>query len=331
MAGNRIHETLLARANSEPLAHPAVYPGLFERVTSDPSQSRRRGPHLAEHENIKAEVVLPAARARTVPQEYRDACAEEAARMRRMVMARSRMRARRIESVQGGRNWDDDELAQCLSRPLGSVIPFIMRVALPTKAVSPKYLSFASSAKFSHKDCTAQQETKAYLQICTARVTGVYQVSSSPPPSLPSLLRATHGGLFRPFSISVMLRDKAKSGGSTKQGKVKAVALEDSPTRVAPLTSAKDPPPYGAQHRQDALWEDVGGNEALPPRWRQLEAGGVTWYQDDNLIMVSWNRPLPGVRLGRSYFVNHNTRITSWKKPVPDRPVGSLTPECIIE
>jgi hypothetical protein len=30
--------------------------------------------------------------------------AEEAAAMRRMVMARSRMRARRIESVQGGRS-----------------------------------------------------------------------------------------------------------------------------------------------------------------------------------------------------------------------------------
>jgi hypothetical protein len=52
-----------------------------------------------------------------------------------------------------------------------------------------------------------------------------------------------------------MLRDKAKSGGSTKQGKVKGVALVDSPTRVAPLMSAKDPPPYGAQHHQDALWE----------------------------------------------------------------------------
>ncbi|KAJ8594428.1 hypothetical protein M405DRAFT_809155 [Rhizopogon salebrosus TDB-379] len=52
-----------------------------------------------------------------------------------------------------------------------------------------------------------------------------------------------------------MLRDKAKSGGSTKRGKVKGVALEDSLTRVAPLTSAQDPPPYGAQHRQDALWE----------------------------------------------------------------------------
>ncbi|KAJ8590848.1 hypothetical protein M405DRAFT_815260 [Rhizopogon salebrosus TDB-379] len=52
-----------------------------------------------------------------------------------------------------------------------------------------------------------------------------------------------------------MLRDKTKSGGSTKQGKVKGIALEDSPTRVAHLTSAKDPPPYGAQHRQDALWE----------------------------------------------------------------------------
>jgi hypothetical protein len=39
-----------------------------------------------------------------------------------MVMAISKMRARRIETVQGGRNWDDDELAQCLSRPLGGVI-----------------------------------------------------------------------------------------------------------------------------------------------------------------------------------------------------------------
>ncbi|KAJ8582478.1 hypothetical protein M405DRAFT_562288 [Rhizopogon salebrosus TDB-379] len=52
-----------------------------------------------------------------------------------------------------------------------------------------------------------------------------------------------------------MLRDKAKSGGSTKQRKVKGIALQDSPMRVAPLTSAKDPPPYGAQYRQDALWE----------------------------------------------------------------------------
>jgi hypothetical protein len=37
MAGNHIHETLLEYAHSEPLAHPAVYPALFERVTSDPS------------------------------------------------------------------------------------------------------------------------------------------------------------------------------------------------------------------------------------------------------------------------------------------------------
>src|SRR6267154_1882016 len=35
--------------------------------------------------------------------------------------------------------------------------------------------------------------------------------------------------------------------------------------------------------------------------------------------------------LGQSYFVNHNTRITSWKKPTPERPVGSLTPECVME
>ncbi|KAG2740110.1 hypothetical protein P692DRAFT_20702559, partial [Suillus brevipes Sb2] len=34
---------------------------------------------------------------------------------------------------------------------------------------------------------------------------------------------------------------------------------------------------------------------------------------------------------GRSYFVNHNTRTTSWNKPKPERPAGSLKPECIIE
>ncbi|KAJ8597835.1 WD40 repeat-like protein, partial [Rhizopogon salebrosus TDB-379] len=145
-----------------------------------------------------------------------------------------------------------------------------------------------------------------------------------------------------------MLRDKKKSGGSIKREKAKGVSLVDSPTRVAPLTSVKDPPPYGAQHRQDALWK--GGNEALPPQRQQFKVGdGETEYQDGNLVMPSWNRPLPGVRLdrprqlipgcewqisplGRSYFVNHNTGTTSWKKkPVPDRPAGSLTPECIIE
>jgi hypothetical protein len=52
-----------------------------------------------------------------------------------------------------------------------------------------------------------------------------------------------------------MLHDKAKSGGSTERGKVKRVALVDSPKYIPALPSAKDPPPYGAQHRQDALWE----------------------------------------------------------------------------
>ncbi|KAJ8592932.1 hypothetical protein M405DRAFT_811901 [Rhizopogon salebrosus TDB-379] len=65
----------------------------------------------------------------------------------------------------------------------------------------------------------------------------------------------TPGEHLKPFSIDVMLRNKKKSGRSTTRGKVKRVALVDSPTRVAPLTSAKDPPPFGAQHHQDALWE----------------------------------------------------------------------------
>lgn len=124
-------------------------------------------------------------------------------------------------------------------------------------------------------------------------------------------------------------------------------ALLDSSATVAPRKNAKDLPPYGAQHRQDALWK--GGNEALPPMWQQFQVpDNKTLYQDNNLIMGSWNRPLPGVRLdhvgdlvpgcewhispsGRSYFVNHNTRTTSWKKPMPDRKAGTLTPECVIE
>ena len=41
-----------------------------------------------------------------------------------------------------------------------------------------------------------------------------------------------------------------------------------------------------------------GGNEALPPQWQLFEVGGNVYYQDDNLMLVSWNLPLPGVRLG---------------------------------
>ncbi|KIK32416.1 hypothetical protein CY34DRAFT_156107 [Suillus luteus UH-Slu-Lm8-n1] len=142
-----------------------------------------------------------------------------------------------------------------------------------------------------------------------------------------------------------MLNEEAESSTSTRRGE----ALSHLPTRVAHRTSEKNPPPYGAQHRQEALWE--GGNEALPPRWYQFEGsdGSTQYYQDDTLVMVSFNRPLPGVRLddpgdlivpgcgwyisplGRSYFVSHNTRTTSWKKPKPERPAGSLTPECVIE
>ncbi|KAG2741897.1 WD40 repeat-like protein [Suillus brevipes Sb2] len=142
-----------------------------------------------------------------------------------------------------------------------------------------------------------------------------------------------------------MLNEEAESSTSTRRGEV----LSHSPAYVAHRTSEKDPPPYGAQHRQEALWE--GGNEALPPDWQQFQGSdGATRYQDDTIVLTSSNRPLPGVRLdnypghlvvpgcewhisplGRSYFVNHNTRTTSWKKPKPERPAGSLTPECVIE
>ncbi|KAG2050092.1 WD40 repeat-like protein [Suillus hirtellus] len=144
------------------------------------------------------------------------------------------------------------------------------------------------------------------------------------------------------YRSKLMPHEEAESSTSTRRGEA---PLHSSIYR----TSAKYLPPYGAQHRQDALWE--GGNEALPPMWQQFMplSDGAMQYQDDTIMTVSWNRPLPGVRLddpgdlavpgwewhisplGRSYFVDHNARTTSWKKPKPDRPAGSLMPECVIE
>ncbi|KAG2060056.1 WD40 repeat-like protein [Suillus hirtellus] len=146
-----------------------------------------------------------------------------------------------------------------------------------------------------------------------------------------------------------MLSEVSESSISAQRRGAQGEMLFNPPTHVVPLLASADGlPSYGAQHHQDALWE--GGNEALPPVWQQFKASnGNTLYQDDTLVMVSWNRPLPGVRLddpedlvdpgwewhisphGRSYFVNHNAQITSWKKPKPERPAGSLMPECVIE
>ncbi|KAJ8593360.1 WD40 repeat-like protein [Rhizopogon salebrosus TDB-379] len=141
--------------------------------------------------------------------------------------------------------------------------------------------------------------------------------------------------------------EEAKSGASAKKRELGRGALVDSLAPIARPTRTDRPPPYGPQYRQDALWS--GGNEALPPGWFQFQLeDGTLVYQDYNLHMSSWYRPLPGIRLdllgrlvsgcewyisslGRSYFVNHNTQTTSWKKPTPERPAGNLTPLCVIE
>jgi WD40 repeat protein len=104
--------------------------------------------------------------------------------------------------------------------------------------------------------------------------------------------------------------------------------------------------------------QEAGGNEALPPRWDQsIGEGNKIVYQDHNLGMTSWRRPLPGVRLGelrgttrseeltasidttgqlipgcewyisplgRSYFTNSNNWTTSWEKPTAEPPLGSF-------
>jgi hypothetical protein len=90
--------------------------------------------------------------------------------------------------------------------------------------------------------------------------------------------------------------------------------LSDSSGLVAPLKREKNPPPYGAQHRQDALWEGelvycgidqltqyrAGGNKALPPMWTEGRVVGVTelLYYDEALFISTNQRPLPGMRLG---------------------------------
>ena len=109
------------------------------------------------------------------------------------------------------------------------------------------------------------------------------------------------------------MRKEATPGGGTADWREGAGgALVDSPAGVTPLMSVEDPLPYGAQHHQDALWKgekslyDIhcllnkkpGGNEALPPLWHQFELAGDAAYQDDDVVMASWDRPLPGVRLG---------------------------------
>jgi hypothetical protein len=107
-----------------------------------------------------------------------------------------------------------------------------------------------------------------------------------------------------------MLYEEAESSTSTRRGE--APSKSPAPVVVPLWTSEKEPPPYGAQHYQDALWKgkeppcdphqltqlETGGNEALPPCWHQFKVSDRTYYQDDTLIMVSLNRPLPGVQLG---------------------------------
>jgi hypothetical protein len=52
-----------------------------------------------------------------------------------------------------------------------------------------------------------------------------------------------------------MPRNDDVSSTSARQREVEHEALLDSPTIVTSLKRREDPPPYGAQHHQDALWK----------------------------------------------------------------------------
>jgi hypothetical protein len=111
-----------------------------------------------------------------------------------------------------------------------------------------------------------------------------------------------------------MPHPKTESSTSAKPKQADQGLLSDSPGPVAPLMREKNPLPYGAQHRKDALWEgelvyceidqltqyQTGGNKALPPMWTEGKAEGVAkpLYYDEALFMGTSQRPLPGLRLG---------------------------------
>jgi hypothetical protein len=102
--------------------------------------------------------------------------------------------------------------------------------------------------------------------------------------------------------------------------------LSDSSGSVAPLKREKNPPPYGAQHRQDGLWEGelvdreidqptqyrAGGNEALPPMWIERKVVGIAepLYYDEALFMNTYQRPLPGMRLGERQKCDESEELT---------------------
>jgi hypothetical protein len=113
---------------------------------------------------------------------------------------------------------------------------------------------------------------------------------------------------------------------SVQQREANRGVLSDSSGLVAPLKREKNPPSYGAQHRQDALWEgelvycgidqliqyQAGGNEALPPMWKERKAVGIAepLYSDDTLFINTYQRPLPGMRLGERQKCDESEELT---------------------
>ncbi|KAG2339004.1 hypothetical protein BDR05DRAFT_1003686 [Suillus weaverae] len=97
------------------------------------------------------------------------------------------------------------------------------------------------------------------------------------------------------LEVSVPSNSVSLSARPTDIRKLSSSVSWPSQAHHAPRrTKEKVPPRYGAQHRQDALWE--GGNEALPPHWFQFKTlDDRIVYCDDILAMVSWHRPLPGI------------------------------------
>ena len=80
------------------------------------------------------------------------------------------------------------------------------------------------------------------------------------------------------------MHEEAKTGIPFKR---KGGPLIESQSRAAARLKVDNPPSYGAQHRQDALWKgerqccnahkttqrETGGNRALPPGWHQFDSG----------------------------------------------------------
>ncbi|CAG0917564.1 unnamed protein product [Notodromas monacha] len=106
------------------------------------------------------------------------------------------------------------------------------------------------------------------------------------------------------------------AGNSSRTPSSSTASQPVPPRRQGPAGSRV--PPAGQPQRD---------NEPLPPGWEmRYDRLGRRYYVDHNTKSTTWERPAPLPRgwdmrrdpRGRIYYVDHNTRTTTWQRPNPE-------------